>query len=72
MLACFVCCPPTEIFIRFNPTSYTVTEGGSVQLILQKVNTTEQAVTVVISTQEGTAGCKKSIISCDIVNVFFL
>lgn len=71
ILMCFQLCShimlssSTEIVIRFNPTSYTVTEGGSVQLILQKINTTEQSVTVLLATQQGTAGCKTNIRSTD-------
>lgn len=44
-----------EIMIQFNPISYTVTEGGSTQLIIEKIGTAEQPVTVSISTQEGIA-----------------
>ena len=46
---------PPAISIQFNPIFYTVVEGGSTQLIIEKIGTADEAVTVTLSTQEGTA-----------------
>lgn len=46
------------VIVQFNPISYTVTEGGSTQLIIQKIGKTEHPVTISVSTQEGTASSK--------------
>ena len=46
---------PAGVSVQFNPTFYTVAEGGSVQLVVQKIGTADEAVTVTLSTQEGTA-----------------
>ena len=45
----------SDITIQFNPTSYTVTESGTTELIIQKIGTAEGPVTVNLSTQIGTA-----------------
>jgi len=52
---------PPAISIQFNPTSYTVVEGGSTQLIIEKIGTADEAVTVTLSTQEGTADSRSDI-----------
>ena len=46
---------PSDILIQFSPTSYSVAEGGSVQLVVQKIGTADEAVTVTLSTQWGSA-----------------
>ena len=48
-------CICVEIFIHFNPTSYTVTEGGATELVIEKVGTSEVPVTVTLSTHTGSA-----------------
>ena len=50
---CFCCL--SEIVIQFNPTSLTVTEGGSVEAVIQKIGTSEVPVSVTLSTATGTA-----------------
>ena len=55
IISCISLSSVLEIIVQFNPTSYTVTEGGSTQLVVQKIGTAEQSVTVTLSTQEGTA-----------------
>ena len=50
------------ISVQFSPTSYSVAEGGSVQLVVQKIGTADEEVTVTISTQEGTAGSMSVIL----------
>lgn len=44
-----------EITIQFNPIVYTVTESGSVDLIIEKIGSAEEPVTVNLLTQPGTA-----------------
>lgn len=45
----------SEILINFNPISYIVTESGSTELVIQKIGTAEENVTVNLSTLPGTA-----------------
>ena len=49
----------SEISVQFDPTSYTVTEGGDIELVVTKVGDAEEEVTVTLSTQDGTAGSKR-------------
>jgi hypothetical protein len=46
---------PIEIVIQFNPSFYTVTESGSTELVIEKIGTSEEPVTVSLTTQTGTA-----------------
>lgn len=50
-----------DIFIRFNPTSYTMTEDSFLDLVIEKVGVAEEPVTVTVSTQQGTADSKNSL-----------
>lgn len=45
-----------EITIQFNPTSLTVKESGSVELVIEKIGLSEEPVSVSLSTQPGSAG----------------
>ena len=47
-----------EISVQFNPTSYTVTEGGNIDLVVTKSGEADEEVTVTLTTQDGTAGSK--------------
>ena len=44
-----------EIDIRVDSTSLTVTEGGSVEVVIEKVGETEEPVTIIITTHSGSA-----------------
>ena len=41
--------------IRFNPTTYTVQEGNSVELIIERVGDAEVPVVARVSTSDGSA-----------------
>ena len=43
------------IDIRVDSTSLTVTEGGSVEVVIEKVGETEEPVTIIITTHSGSA-----------------
>ena len=44
-----------EIDIRVDSTSLTVTEGGLVEVVIEKVGETEEPVTIIITTHSGSA-----------------
>ena len=48
-----------EISVQFNPTSYTVAEGGNIELVVTKTGTADEEVTVTLTTQDGSAGSKR-------------
>lgn len=58
-----------DIFIRFNQTSYTMTEGSFLDLMIEKVGVAEDPVAVTVSTQQGTADSKNSLNRCEVIQV---
>jgi hypothetical protein len=44
-----------DVSIGFNPTAYMVQEGGSVELIIERMGDAEVAVVATVSTRDGSA-----------------
>ena len=53
-----------EIYIRVDSTSLTVTEGGSVEVVIEKVGETEEPVTIIITTHSGSADSQSCENTC--------
>ena len=45
----------SDVSIGFNPTAYMVQEGGSVELIIERMGDAEVAVVATVSTRDGSA-----------------
>ena len=43
------------VSVRFNPTQYTVVEGGSVQLTIERIGDAQEPFVVLVTTTDGTA-----------------
>ena len=53
---------PADVKIGFNPTDYTVSEGGgSVTFLIEKIGSNERDVTVFFSTADGSATGKTTM-----------
>jgi hypothetical protein len=61
-----------DVSIGFNPTAYMVLEGGSVDLIIERVGDAEVTVVATVLTRDGSATAGEDYVRLDGVEVTFL